>query len=437
MDLDCEPLIDKLEDGSDDFEDRWGVGRGWLAWVIIDNLACSHEIRPALIKCDISSKINAHLENYILKQDYTSKKGVSSEQEFNWHLMSVFPLYLKFVGSNHSSLQAIIAKSDCLEQLEYMWTNSLAGGNLVDFINASDGVEAAHILCDNIEMIKLLISKHNLIYLIARSLQHKSETKEEQTRLISLVCSMIHKVYKHGPFRHYFELNQYFNDSEKQKLQFWDTLSDIDKNKNAFEGLETKSAKYSIKQIYEIIKQLFEMKLGKEYILDEKESDIDELTKLKLRKSLKIRLREITEAKQTSEDAVKKGISAIIFVDIDNFRNVNEKFNHIIGDQLIAAITNIIKHIAARYNEKEKEKATAYRYGGDEFVVVVCDSDEKRMTKLATDIVSTINGVCSTTVSVGIAFYQENQHCNDWLERADIASKDSKANGKNQVTLAP
>ena len=84
---------------------------------------------------------------------------------------------------------------------------------------------------------------------------------------------------------------------------------------------------------------------------------------------------------------------------------------------------------------KKQNEMFAFRYGGDEFVFVTKGIKQEETIEIANKITRTIDGSCSATVSVGIAFQRENEQIMAWIERADLAAKQSKANGKNQVTV--
>ena len=129
----------------------------------------------------------------------------------------------------------------------------------------------------------------------------------------------------------------------------------------------------------------------------------------------------------------------IIMMDIDDFKSVNDTYGHQIGDETIIGVADIIKK-AIRDND------IASRYGGEEFVVMLRDTEIEEGVMVAERIREAIENMkinsgtvtISTTISIGVAEFDtdidENTH--DIIGRADNSLYISKRNGKNQVTTA-
>ncbi|MDH5257177.1 MAG: EAL domain-containing protein [Gammaproteobacteria bacterium] len=124
---------------------------------------------------------------------------------------------------------------------------------------------------------------------------------------------------------------------------------------------------------------------------------------------------------------------AVLFIDIDKFKNVNDGFGHKTGDQLLT-------EIASRLKANTRDEDTVARLGGDEFVVVLDQipktSDVAKVTqKIITsfqDPVRIVNHEFYVTCSIGIAIYPKDApNADTLLKNADIAMYSAKERGRN------
>ncbi|WP_333850495.1 sensor domain-containing diguanylate cyclase [Leclercia sp.] len=126
--------------------------------------------------------------------------------------------------------------------------------------------------------------------------------------------------------------------------------------------------------------------------------------------------------------------SALMFIDIDNFKEVNDRFGHKVGDMLLVTVSQIL-HIATRQSD------TPARLGGDEFVILLPDTTLDEAHVVATrimDAAAVIDDVAEEavqcTMSIGIAIAtREMGNVTDWLQAADIALYQAKREGKNRI----
>lgn len=123
---------------------------------------------------------------------------------------------------------------------------------------------------------------------------------------------------------------------------------------------------------------------------------------------------------------------SIVMFDIDHFKKVNDNFGHAIGDEVLVSIANIVKSII-------REIDTFARWGGEEFIILLTDSDHEVATVLAQRIRKKIAAHAFETVgNVTCSFGVSEVSLNDTLEevciRADKALYYSKLHGRNQVT---
>lgn len=126
--------------------------------------------------------------------------------------------------------------------------------------------------------------------------------------------------------------------------------------------------------------------------------------------------------------------SALMFIDIDNFKEVNDRFGHKVGDMLLVTVSQIL-HIATRQTD------TPARLGGDEFVILLPDTSLEEARVVATrimDAAAVIEDVAEEavqcTMSIGIASAtREMDDVTDWLQAADNALYQAKREGKNRI----
>ena len=128
---------------------------------------------------------------------------------------------------------------------------------------------------------------------------------------------------------------------------------------------------------------------------------------------------------------------SLIIIDIDHFKAVNDNFGHSAGDC-------VLKDIATQLNLCCRDTDAIYRFGGEEFVVILnkTDTDGARVIaeRLRSGIEesSTTHGenVINVTTSIGIATLREKDLMNSLFERADRALYQAKKQGRNLVVCA-
>ena len=127
---------------------------------------------------------------------------------------------------------------------------------------------------------------------------------------------------------------------------------------------------------------------------------------------------------------------SLCLLDLDHFKSINDNYGHAAGDETLKAVA------AAIQSEVRREDCFG-RYGGEEFLLLLIDTDldgsrqfleriRIRIEALALSGISTIPGV---TVSVGIAQYRRGETYAQTISRADQALYGAKAAGRNRVML--
>lgn len=162
----------------------------------------------------------------------------------------------------------------------------------------------------------------------------------------------------------------------------------------------------------------------------QRDSAVDALTGLAAYRVLYDRLAyEIERSKRSLEGF------AVLFIDLDYFKQVNDEFGHEAGNQVLQAVAQEIRH-AIRASD------LAARYGGDEFVVILTRTELSGANRVAEAIRAGIEGVGRrlgypaglVTASIGVAEYDVRRpHEGDLLVLADRALYQAKSAGRNVV----
>ncbi len=123
----------------------------------------------------------------------------------------------------------------------------------------------------------------------------------------------------------------------------------------------------------------------------------------------------------------------LMFIDIDNFKNINDTYGHDAGDEVIIKVARNIVH-SMRYSD------IACRYGGDEFIVLLHNTKREEAEMIARRILSNFaepikdgENEISVGVSIGISFYPEDGTSMEVLSKTcDQRMYEAKKRGKNQ-----
>ncbi|MBU3142459.1 sensor domain-containing diguanylate cyclase [Clostridium sp. CF012] len=137
----------------------------------------------------------------------------------------------------------------------------------------------------------------------------------------------------------------------------------------------------------------------------------------------------------TIEDKLSRDESiefAIVMMDIDDFKKINDVYGHQVGDEILLCITNTI-------NENLHEEDILARYGGEEIVIYVHDVKDycivyNRIDNIRKQITNILGVVKNPiTASFGISYYKGNKSVDKVLEMADRMLYKAKSSGKNRV----
>lgn len=122
----------------------------------------------------------------------------------------------------------------------------------------------------------------------------------------------------------------------------------------------------------------------------------------------------------------------LILLDLDHFKQINDHHGHSAGDQVLAGLIPLLQSMLRQSDQ-------VFRFGGEEFVVLLADIKPADLTKLAEKIRSGIASYLVTpdgshmTTSIGVAMLQPDENWEAWLHRADMALYQAKHEGRNKV----
>ena len=139
------------------------------------------------------------------------------------------------------------------------------------------------------------------------------------------------------------------------------------------------------------------------------------------------------------EQEVKRALAgnyavSVILVDIDHFKKINDNYGHLVGDQ-------VLKQLAEILMDQLKEAYLVGRWGGEEFLVLLPETCQEKAVVIAETLRSAIDraqfkNLQSVTASFGVSSYVPGDSVDHILRRADIALYQAKENGRNQVANA-
>ncbi|WP_238633891.1 diguanylate cyclase domain-containing protein, partial [Corynebacterium pseudodiphtheriticum] len=142
-------------------------------------------------------------------------------------------------------------------------------------------------------------------------------------------------------------------------------------------------------------------------------------------------------AEKVAEKTANKGMMAMIFLDIDHFKRINDSLGHDAGDQLLRVLAGHIKSSVRSHED------VVARFGGDEFCILISihHRDEarhmaQRIMQRMKDPIELAGRRMVMTTSIGISvFPDDGLTCEELLKTADLALYQSKDNGRNNLSF--
>ncbi|MGC4062916.1 MAG: GGDEF domain-containing protein [Aquabacterium sp.] len=158
----------------------------------------------------------------------------------------------------------------------------------------------------------------------------------------------------------------------------------------------------------------------------------DSLTKLKNRRA-------VTEVMRREESRVRRGQPALSFIlcDLDHFKHINDTKGHDVGDM-------VLQRVSQTLTSGMRDVDFLARWGGEEFLVVLPDTDAEGARIVAERLRSKINALLleadgasfKVSLTLGVATMQATENAEQAIARADTALYDGKRGGRNQVVMA-
>ena len=127
---------------------------------------------------------------------------------------------------------------------------------------------------------------------------------------------------------------------------------------------------------------------------------------------------------------------SLLLLDIDHFKDYNDTYGHLEGDKVLVKISQIIRSCLRKLD-------TAYRYGGEEFTVILPETTCEEAQNVAERIRNAVKAEkfdpdpsndITITISIGVTQYSPEEELSAFIQRADKAMYSSKQNGRNKVT---
>ncbi|SFC58137.1 GGDEF domain-containing protein [Ruminococcus albus] len=148
----------------------------------------------------------------------------------------------------------------------------------------------------------------------------------------------------------------------------------------------------------------------------------DRLTNLYNRHYMLDRLEEVSDEKESA---------VLAMADIDDFKKINDQYGHNAGDEVLKAVAEKMTSVC--------EGCDIARWGGEEFLILFCESDgvedilEKMRADIASSPVEFEGQVINITVTVGMAGGRKDQSIDEWIQDVDNKLYIGKNSGKNRV----
>lgn len=231
------------------------------------------------------------------------------------------------------------------------------------------------------------------------SLESYAQTQESVERINKEQQEMIHEVHK---------------DESNKVADILDNFSSIHSQVES----QMKTANETIKSLNQQISIL------------ENVSNLDPLTRTFNRRALDAYINTVCKLKDKVFD------TRILLIDIDDFKEVNDRYGHLAGDRVLMYLGKLI-------NNSLRDGDKVFRFGGEEFLVVINRANSQACEKIAERILKSVRGSSlmyqenriKITLSIGSAVFAEGDDFESFIDRADKALYRAKQNGKDQLVV--
>ena len=158
------------------------------------------------------------------------------------------------------------------------------------------------------------------------------------------------------------------------------------------------------------------------------QAEHDFLTDTGNRRALAAHLKRYLKAPSARPEA------SILMLDIDHFKRINDQFGHLIGDEVLIRLCELLR-------TRTRASDRIFRYGGEEFVMIVENANTKAAAKLAEELRVLVSESVlienhPVTISIGVSGMERDKSPSEWLMNADQMLYLAKQSGRNRVCTA-
>ena len=211
-------------------------------------------------------------------------------------------------------------------------------------------------------------------------------------------------------------------------------FSDIDKLSNALRKEKRRDELFYLKRAVLTMAQELEAlitQLKSEKDKLEELAYTDPLTGLSNRRFFLEEMKRVIETARRYREPL-----SIMMLDVDNFKRINDEYGHDVGDMILKQLAEVIR-------KNTRSSDIAARFGGEEFIVALPKTDERGALMVAERIrqefkkskVQVDGKEIGTTVSIGIASFEEGYDLDRLIKEADEALYEAKRTGKDKVVI--
>ncbi|MCS7244284.1 MAG: GGDEF domain-containing protein [Candidatus Calescibacterium sp.] len=380
-----------------------------------------------------SQNISSRIKKYIEYEQFEAMKLVLQQEYYNQDL-----IFVSVYNSNGVNLAYISRYPRFVDYISRRDMSSFNERNIKFFIDNSlieidDKVKISKLLVIFVPIVKTIISDiqdeiymgHMVIVFDLTKLDNQLRAISFYSNLVIFLLSLLSIVIS------FFMILQFY-----RPIEYLKSLSvELSKSKFSFD-----KKSFWFDEFNYLVDSFLRMAqvLEQQLTLLESIASFDALTKLYNRGAFE---KFYSAIAIESKMKIALGLTrtfAVVMIDIDNFKKINDTYGHKIGDKVLASVAEIIK-------SRKRNTDIAARYGGEEFIIVLNVSTKMDALKFCLDLKDLISKIeievdkgnkINVTASLGISFYPDDSNDKDILVKiADDNLYNSKRKGKNRVSL--
>ncbi|MFT5756280.1 MAG: diguanylate cyclase (GGDEF)-like protein [Alteromonadaceae bacterium] len=402
-----------------------------FAAIVMSVLWTSQTVELALSRDNYAQQVNNQTNNLqllvvsddIYARNYNTTKWLNSQQSLS-HLLELSPILTPRLQTIQNS---IYSQNKSVKRL----FNKITENKL---INASVTIKE-HLKARLITQLEAIRS--DSFQLSATADKNIHETIKRAVVYTAFLFVISIAVLLHGAFKLNRTFRTSMNEVKKafetnrsghfQKIQLSIKSQEFESIANAFNSMNQKLSETTVS--LEVMKK---MVAERTHVLEEI-SNTDPLTKVANRRALFERGNmEFSRATRNHNEL------ALLLLDCDLFKNINDQFGHLVGDKLLIHICDIC-------SKEIRDIDFLGRYGGEEFIIILPNCDLSGGVEIATRIQQSLakhpkiiegKEICAT-LSIGISVLNEKHHnLEQLINDADKAMYQAKKNGRNRIEVS-